>query len=88
MKKNYIKASLTIMVGLFIFGLILLFNSTNLGQDAGSTAMRANGGFMDTQQYNYIISSTTENYRTAGMVISLVGGFGTLLSGYGLYREL
>lgn len=88
MKKKYVLTSLIIMVGLFIGGLVILFSSTDMGQNEGHRVIQANGGFMDTQQYNNVINSATENYRTAGMVISLVGGLGSLLSGYGVYKEI
>ena len=88
MKKRFALISLIVMAGLFIGGLIMLFNSTAAGQNDGQRAIQANGGTMDTQQYNNIINSTTENFRTAGMVISLVGGFGLLISGCGIYKEI
>lgn len=88
MKKKYIITSLIVMSLLFIGGLIILFSSTAIGQRVGHRELQANGGSMDTTQYYNIISSTTENFRTAGMVISLVGGLGVLLSGYGVYKEI
>jgi hypothetical protein len=88
MKKKYILTSLIIMSLLFIGGLIILFSSTAIGQRVGHRELQANGGSMDTTQYYNIINSTTENFRTAGMVISLVGGLGVLLSGYGVYKEI
>jgi len=88
MKKNYVLFSIIIMSILFIGGLVMLFNSTTAGQRAGSRAMQENGGSIDTQKYYSIIDSTTQNYRTGGMVISLVGGLGILISGYALYKEI
>jgi hypothetical protein len=88
MKKKYIIASLIIMSLLFIGGLIILLRSTDIGQGVGHKELQVNGGSMDTTQYYNIINSTTENFRTAGMVISLVGGLGVLLSGYGVYKEI
>lgn len=88
MKKRFILTSLIIMIGLFIGGLVLLLNSTSIGQNEGQRVIQANGGSMDTQQYYQVINSTTENYKTAGMIVSLIGGFGLLLSGYGLYKEI
>ncbi len=88
MKKNYVLCSLIIMSILFIGGLVMLFSSTTVGQSAGARVMRENGGFIDTQKYYSIIDSTTQNYRTGGMVISLVGGLGILISGYALYKEI
>lgn len=88
MKKKYVLTSLVIMSVLFIGGLVMLFSSTMMGQNEGHRTIQANGGSMDTQQYYGIINSTTENYRTAGMIISLVGGLGMLISGYGVYKEI
>lgn len=73
MKKNYVIVSLIIMLALFVIGLRLLFNSTSIGQKEGQRTIEANGGSMDTQQYNSVINNTTENYRVGGMIISLVG---------------
>jgi hypothetical protein len=87
-KRRYVLTSIIVMSFLFIGGLIMLFSSTALGQSAGGRAILSNGGSMDTQQYINIINSTTENFRTAGMIISFVGGFGVLLSGYGIYKEI
>jgi len=42
---------------------------------------------MDTWQFERIITSTTDSYRTGGLVISLIGGFGLLGSGYILFKE-
>lgn len=88
MKKKYVITSLIIMSLLFLGGLTIMFGSTALGQRAGHREVQARGGSMDSTQYNSVINSTTENFRTAGMVISLVGGFGILLSGYGVYKEI
>jgi hypothetical protein len=87
MKRNFVIVSLVIMAVLFIGGLVTLFNSTDTGRETGYKEMQKLGGMIG-EQYNFIISSTTENYRIGGMVIALVGGFGMLVSGYGLYKEL
>jgi hypothetical protein len=87
-KKRYVLTSIIVMSFLFFGGLIMLFSSTALGESAGGRAIHSNGGSMDTQQYINIINSTTDNFRTAGTIISLVGGFGVLLGGYGIYKEI
>ena len=43
---------------------------------------------MDTSQYERIIDTNTSNFRTVGLILSLAGGFGFLLSGFALYNEL
>ncbi|MDF2521414.1 MAG: hypothetical protein K0R84_2042 [Clostridia bacterium] len=88
MKKNFALTSLIVMLILFLVGLIILFSSTSIGENAGGKAIRAHGGSMDTNSYNYIMNSTTENFRTGGMVIAFVGGLGVLISGYGFYKEI
>ena len=88
MKKRFALISFIVMVGLLISGLVMMLNSTTAGRNEGQRVIQANGGSMDTQQYNNIINSTTENFRAAGMVISLVGGFGLIIIGYGVYKEI
>lgn len=88
MRKKFIITSSLITLVLFISGLTMIFKSTDLGQSKGFSAMQANGGSMDTQRYYGIINSTSENYRSAGAIISLVGGLGMILSGIGLYKEI
>lgn len=88
MKKKMAQTSLCVMVAAFIIGLILIFSSASVGQSMGRTAMHENGGSIDTRVYERIINSNTSNFQTAGLVLSLVGGFGVLLSGYALYKEL
>jgi len=87
MSKKIVKAFLILMCLLFIIGLVLIFSSTSAGQNAGTQAIQNGGGSMDTWAYQRIIESTTNSYRTGGLVISLVGGFGILLSGYALFKE-
>ena len=87
MKRNAVIRSFILMCVLFAIGIILIFSAPAAGQNAGSTAIRNHGGSMDTNQYLRIIESTSDSYRTGGMVISLVGGFGLLASGYILLKE-
>ena len=88
MKKLYLSVSLIIMAGLFIGGLYILASSVKIGQEAGQKAINSNGGSMDTQQYYGVINQTTENYRIEGIIISITGGAGLLLSGYEIYNEI
>lgn len=88
MKKKMAKTSLYMMMVAFIVGMILIFSSAAIGQGMGRSAMQANGGSIDTRVYERIIDTNTLNYRTAGAIISLIGGFGVLLSGYAVYKEL
>ena len=72
----------------FVVGLILIFSSASIGEYFGQNAIDANGGMMDTSEYERIITDNTENFRMGGVVLSLVGGLGLLLSGYALYTEI
>lgn len=88
MKSKIAKNSLVVMGVAFIVGLILIFSSASIGESFAQNAIQANGGEMDTSEYERIITSNTENLRMVGLVISLVGGLGSLLSGYALYNEI
>jgi len=88
MKKKFAQNAVALMVILFACGLILIFSSTALGQNEGSRVIQANGGSMDTAEYQRTITSVMDNCRMAGAIISLVGGLGVLLSGYGLFLAL
>jgi len=88
MKKEMAKKSLCIMAIIFIIGIITIFSSLSIGENFGSKAMQKNGGSMDTSRYERIIDNNTSNFQTIGMILSLVGGFGLLISGFALYKEL
>lgn len=88
MKKKIATTSLIVTGITFVVGLILIFSSTSIGESFGQNAMQANGGMMDIPEYERIITVNTENFRMGGLVISLVGGFGSLLSGYALYTGI
>lgn len=88
MKKKFVKNSLTSMVIVLVLGFILIFSSGSIGQNKGDSAVVSNGVSMDTSQYTRIIETTTSNFRTTGLILSLIGGFWFLISGYELYKEL
>ncbi|MCF6466147.1 hypothetical protein [Clostridium sp. Cult2] len=88
MKKIIAKRTLYIMVIMLIVGLIIILSSTAIGNRMGNNAIQKNGGSMDTSQHERIIDTNTSNFRTVGLILSLVGGFGMLLSGFALYNEL
>lgn len=58
MKKKFAIRALIIMMTMFIVGIILVFGSGEFGQNAGSKAIRNNGGSMDTAAYERVISTT------------------------------
>ncbi|MGM9929234.1 MAG: hypothetical protein ACI35P_14915 [Bacillus sp. (in: firmicutes)] len=87
--KRKVAQNLLMAMGIsFIIGLVLIFSSGAIGESLGDHAIQANGGMMDTSDYERIITSNTENFRMGGAILSLVGGFGLLLSGYALYNEI
>lgn len=88
MKKKIAIIALIVMGISFAIGIILVFKSPSIGQNMGHNAIQDNGGLMDTNEYEMIIKSNTESFRTGGMVISLIGGLGSLLSGYAFYNEI
>lgn len=88
MKMKFVKNSIISMGIAIVIGFILIFSSGSIGQKRGDWAITANGGSMDTSQYERIIEATTSNLRTVGIILSLIGGTGFLISGYTLYKEL
>ena len=88
MKKRFAMQALVTMGALFIIGLILVFSSGKIGENAGHRAMVKNGGSMDTSAYERVIDTAVLNYQIAGGILSLIGGCGVLLSGCAVYREI
>ena len=72
----------------FVIGVILILTSAAIGNSMGQSAIESQGGTMDTAQYHRIIDENTANFRSVGLVISIVGGIGFLMSGNALYHEL
>lgn len=83
-----VKSDITSMEIFFILGFVLIFSSSSIGENKGDRLIVSTGGSMDISQYERIIESTTSNFRTTGLILSLVGGFGFLISGYAIYKEL
>ena len=88
MKKYFSKMAMLLTVALFLIGIVLILTATSMGNKKGEEAIRKNGGSMETARYNRIIETSTLDYRTAGTVIGLVGGFGMISMGSAIYREL
>ena len=72
------KTLLPIAVLVFGFGLFLVFSSTKLGMAKSESAIRHNGGSMETKKYYLIMQESISSYRTGGALITLLAG-GTLL---------
>jgi hypothetical protein len=88
MKKDFAKKSLMIMAALLCIGLILILSSDFIGEKAGTTTFQGPGGTNSTSLDRDIASRTADNYMTVGLVLSLIGGLGILVSGHALYKEL
>lgn len=88
MKKKYAFTVMVVMIAFFVGGLLIILNSYDLGLNAANEALQKRGGGMPTEQYNNIIKYSTENYRTIGMVISVISGTAVLISSIAVYKEL
>lgn len=87
-KKIFASRALMIMGIIFILGIALIFISTSLGQNAGANAIESQGGVMSTSDYERIINMTMIKYLITGSLLSVIGGSGTLISGYVYYKQL
>ena len=87
MKNKYAIMAFIAMCLMFVVGLVLIFSSPELGQAAANAAVRRNFGSMDTNQFLLIFEGAISSYRAGGFVLSLVGGFGLLGSGYILINK-
>ncbi len=87
MYKGKVQIFTVIGIVLFIAGLTLLIGAANLGMEAASRAIQANGGSMETDKYYFIMESVTRSYQIAGAICSLVGGLGMVLSPYGRQKK-
>ena len=88
MKKKITIVALILMCALFIVGLMLIFSSSSIGEAAGNAFIQSQHGTYFNDQVNRIIESTTTSYQMGGLVISLIGGFGLLISGYVLLKDM
>ena len=85
-KKKFAITALVIMCVVFITGLILVFSAPSIGQNAGEAFGQHGSFFMEDRIA--VIDNTARSYQLGGTLISIVGGFGIVLSGYALYKEL
>ena len=88
MKKVWVKRILYMTVLMLFIGIIIIIFSTKIGSKIGYNAIQENGGSMDTSKYKTIVETSTFNFHNAGIALSVVGGLGSLLGGYTLYKEL
>jgi hypothetical protein len=87
MKNKYAIIAFVVMCLMFVVGLVLIFSSPEMGQTAANAAVRRHGGSMDTNQFLLIFEGAVSSYRVGGIILSLVGGFGLLGSGYILIKR-
>lgn len=66
---------------LFVVGIIVLFNGTNIGIDIANKALHANGGSMDTEMYHFIMKSSALSYQIGGGIFAFIGGASTIIFG-------
>lgn len=66
---------------LFVTGMIVLFQATNIGTSFALKEMQANGGSMDTSQYYFIKESYTLSVQLGATVLAIVGGIGAIVFG-------
>ena len=88
MKKYVAKMAMMIMAALFLGGMVLILTATSVGLKKGEDAIRRNGGSMETDKYYRIIETSTQDYRTAGIVMGAVGGLGMVCMVRAVYKEL
>ena len=80
--------SLAIMIMLLAIGFFVLVHAATYGLDAANAAVRANGGSMDTGEFNMTADAVIKSYQIIGGIILTIGGLGILLSGCALYKQL
>ena len=87
LKKRFLKLTLIIMIIMIIVGFILILFSNSIGQKIGTDSIQE-GNTTITSEDPTIVEANTHNFRIVGSILSLIGGFGMLLSGFVLYKEL
>lgn len=87
--KHYVaKMSMVVTISMFVMGIVMMLTASSIGQKKGEIAIRNNGGSMETARYYRIIESSTLDYRMAGLVLGLVGGYGMVTLGVCRYKEM
>jgi len=87
-KRKVAQGSLVVMCVAFAIGLVLIFSAPSRGIDEGNRFVRRMGGSVDTNQFERVVEGAIRSNQMGGFVLSFVGGFGVLLSGHALYKEL
>lgn len=77
----------------FIGGLKLIFSSAEKGENYANNQIEdsvtdeEDDTSIDVDELERNIIASTDSFRTIGLSISLVGGFGFLISGYTFYNQ-
>lgn len=67
-----------------IIGVITLFNGTNFGFAMAQSVLNSNDGSMDIQEYYCIMQSNAFSFQIFGAILSVLGGFSSILAVYKL----
>jgi len=86
-RKRTYTGVLVVLVLLFVLGLVLVLTSATIGLTTANAELAKNGGSMDAQMYEYIMSNTAESYRIVGAILAVITGVGALLAGLAGYRQ-
>ena len=70
---------LTFSISLAIIGIVILFNSIELGRGVMVEMMAQNGGSMNTDTYHIYLQAAISNFRILGTILTILGGAGCLL---------
>lgn len=66
---------------LFVIGIIVLFNGTNIGMGIAEKALQTNEGLIDTEKYHFIMKSNALSCQIGGGIIALIGGISAIVFG-------
>ncbi|MCL2281271.1 MAG: hypothetical protein FWC25_01235 [Dehalococcoidia bacterium] len=90
MKKKFSLIAMAVMGIFFIVGLVLILSAASNGLKAGDHYLNGLRSYsvVSDARYELIVNGTIVSFQMTGLVISIVGGFGLLASGYALYKEL
>ena len=86
MRKRFVRLSLIIMIIMICWSYINSFSNT-IGRIIGTDYVQE-GNLVTITENPVFVEANTCNLRIVGSILSLIGGFGMLLSGFALYKEL
>lgn len=86
-KKQTFTGLIVVLVLLFVLGLLLTLTSATIGLSTANAELVKNGGSMDTEMYQYIMSNTAESYRLVGAILAVITGLGAIMSGVAAFIQ-